>query len=131
MPEKCLPYVKDFEIANPSTVISWAHTKMNLKANLYIQPLQPNTFNIAKSNIKLLEAWAEGVPIIVQDIPNYRAFDSENIFADNNELDRKVNRLLRDNNCYKKTINNNWNKMQSFWLENHMELYAKSYMGKS
>lgn len=44
----------------------------NLKVNMLVAPLQDNTFNKAKSDLKYIEACCYGLPIAVQDLVTYK-----------------------------------------------------------
>lgn len=59
------PFVPISEYASRLATWGW---------DLFIAPLEKNTFNLSKSNIKILEAAAVGSPILVSDVGAYGEF---------------------------------------------------------
>lgn len=131
----CIPYfakrfIKDFEVYPGTHILGYPSYRKSLDANLYIQPLQHSLFNYAKSNIKQLEAWADGIPILTQDTPNYTAFDERNVFSDDHDLDKLVSTYFNNLSLYKETIIDNYKKLDSFWLENNIDKWETVLNGK-
>jgi hypothetical protein len=54
-----------------SQLYSYPEKIYNLKVNMMVAPLQDNTFNKAKSDLKYVEACCYGLPIACQDICTY------------------------------------------------------------
>lgn len=53
-------------------VANWSKLLDGLNPNIALAPLIDNEFNRSKSEIKVLEAWALGVPIVASDVAPYR-----------------------------------------------------------
>lgn len=102
-----------------------------LDASLFIAPLQDNMFNRNKSNIKLLESWALGVPVLTQNITTYSQY-TDMTFEDHNDIEQKVINLLYNKNRYLKTCKDNYdiiengdvNAKNGWWLENNLQDYT-------
>lgn len=124
MNRKLNKYKDDFEIHDSVGTLSFMKKRVSLGINLYIQPLLDCTFNRAKSNIKLLEAYGEGVPILTQDLPVY-ALNSENNFKNVNELDTLVKSILWNKVEYSNIISENYEKVQAYWIEDHISEWTK------
>lgn len=98
--------------------------------DIVIAPLKDSVFNRSKSNIKLLEFWASGIPIITSDIPTYSQYHNLT-FSDNNQLDNLVNKLIVDLKFYRQIIKDNRsiidegdeNKDGGWWIDNHYEQF--------
>ena len=66
----------------------------NLNAQLMIAPLQNNSFNKAKSDIKFIEACTLGIPCLCQDMETYYTAPSSLKFGSVQELSDKVDSIL-------------------------------------
>lgn len=98
--------------------------------NIWVCPLEDNVFNRCKSNIKLIEAWSMGIPILVQKCECYNKYTSD-VFEDGNDLDNKISELIRD----KKTMIDKLvagrrivdfgdnNAVNGWWLEKNMNVH--------
>lgn len=117
-----LKYGSDFKRLRYTDFLSYPLSRREIDADLYIQPLQKSAFNECKSTIKLLEAWAEGVPAFVQDITNYKQVAPEACFSDAESLDRMVTRLFNmSTDEYLQLVTDNYRKMDAHWLENNLD----------
>ena len=121
---KFAKYKDDFEIHESVGTLMYTRKRVSLNINLYIQPLLNCTFNHAKSNIKLLEAYGEGVPILTQNMPLY-SLNKGNLFTNADELDRLAQSILWNKAYYADLINSNYDKVQNYWLEDHISEWAK------
>ncbi len=68
--EELLPYVA--EVVNPVVFAEYPRTLASLDLDLAIAPLEHNRFNECKSNLKVLEYGALGIPVVCSDIEPYR-----------------------------------------------------------
>lgn len=122
LPQALRPYAEDFEVHKTVPFLEYVMKRLEIRADLYVQPLQRNIFNECKSPIKLLEAWAIGVPSFVQDLGVYKELSPESCFADANELDRMVQNLFAQ--PIEQTaaqIQANYDRLEPIWLENTYE----------
>lgn len=69
-PEKLRPYVHEFHEGVPIEQYPARLAALNL--DLALAPLEDNVFNACKSNLRLLEYGACGIPVICSDIACYR-----------------------------------------------------------
>ena len=69
-PEKLRPYVHDVHEGVPIDDYPAALAALNL--DLALAPLEDNTFNACKSNLRLLEYGACGFPVVCSDVACYR-----------------------------------------------------------
>lgn len=97
---------KKIEILPGSDLLNYPREMWRHNFQTIVAPLQDNTFNRCKSNIKLLESWALGIPSIAQDIPTYNKY-TDMVFTDANQLDNKLNWLFKDKQRYKKHVREN------------------------
>lgn len=73
-----------------------------------VAPLADIPFNHGKSNIKLIEAWALGVPIIAQDIITYNKYTNL-VFKDADSLQNKLDHVLSDPKRYREIVEHHRN----------------------
>jgi len=97
---------KKIEIWPGSDLLNYPRELYMKKPNVILAPLQDNVFNRAKSNIKLLESWALGVPAIVQNLEPYAKY-TDSLFSNNNELQNQLDSLFSDKKRYMKIVKNN------------------------
>lgn len=116
-----LPYKEDFEVYPHVPFLTYFHTRRQLDLDLLIQPLEDNLFNRAKSVIKIYEGWAAGLPVLTQDLPNYRELSPESCFHDAAGLDEKIQELSASPETYVRTVFANYRKMDDLWLHCHAE----------
>lgn len=108
---------------------------MEKKLDCIVAPLQDNIFNRCKSNIKLLEGWALGIPVIAQDLEPYRPY-TDSLFKTADDLDNQLTSLFKTKNRYLKTVKANRkivdygdpNSPKGWWLEKNMDFHFASYM---
>jgi hypothetical protein len=117
-----------FDILNYPRIVG----DMNL--HTIVAPLQDNVFNRCKSNIKLLEAGALGIPCIVQDLAPYRQY-TDLMFNDANDLDNQIAKVLKTKENYMDIVklnrdmvdNGNSKAPNGWWLENNMDKWFKLF----
>ncbi|GFZ86309.1 glycosyltransferase family 92 protein [Dyella caseinilytica] len=69
-PEKLRPYIHEFHNGVP--IEEYPHKLASLNLDLALAPLEDNTFNECKSNLRLLEYGACGFPVVCTDIICYQ-----------------------------------------------------------
>lgn len=103
----------------------------SLKINCIVAPLIDNTFNRCKSDIKLVEANALGIPIICQDLVTYAEAPLK--FNTGPEMIDQIKGILSDKTDYMKHCRKANMSVQSRWLENsnnldkYVEMYSLPY----
>lgn len=85
-------------------------------ANATYAPLQNNIFNKSKSDIKLLEAGALGLPCVAQNLCTYEKADLK--FDTGNDLIDRLDQLFKDENTYMNYSKKSREYTESMWLEN-------------
>ena len=69
-----------------------------LKPNVLVAPLQDNTFNRAKSDLKYIEACAFGIPAVCQDITTYE--NAPFRFSSGDDMIDQIQAVTKDKNTY-------------------------------
>jgi len=134
---KLMPLIQQgvIQFAQGSDILHYPKLINDLQLQAVVAPLQDNTFNRCKSNIKLLEGAALGVPVIASDLPVYSKY-TDWTFKDNDELQAKLSDLLSvDKYHYKKIVQANYDFMNTphedaprgWWLENNIAQWAEVY----
>jgi len=94
------------EVVPGSDLLNYPRELWRRNLTAIIAPLQDNTFNRCKSNIKYLESSALGIPGVYQDLPCYSPY-TEHVFTDANKLQNQLDNLFRDKQKYMKIIKEN------------------------
>ena len=76
----------------------------NLNAQIMIAPLQDNTFNNSKSDIKFIEACVLGLPCLVQDMHTYKDAPSALKFKTGEDLEEKLEGVLKNKAAYYRNV---------------------------
>lgn len=103
----------------------------NLRVNMMIAPLQNNNFNKAKSELKLIEANAFGLPIACQNLCTYE--DAEFKFDTGEEMIEVIDDVLSKKGRYMNICNKARAEANKSWLENaeniacYQELFGHPY----
>lgn len=114
------------EFQNYVPIVNYNEVYKKLKPTLTIAPLQKNNFNRAKSNIKLIESGAFGVPCICQSgIETYN--DGIYFFDTASELDDQIKSLTMDSQSYLKACRKSRAIAEKFWLEDNIKVWEKFY----
>jgi len=96
--------------------------------DLAITALYDCDFNRAKSNIKLLEFGALGIPAVLERVEPYKTAPCT--FRGLAELEAQVDRLLKDEKYYYNTVAQQRGIVEkNFWLEDHIEDWCDLYQG--
>ena len=85
---------KEIEFHPWKNLIEYPRFLATLEAQLFIAPLQDNTFNKAKSDIKFIEAAQLGIPCLCQDLITYEGAPEFLRFSNAGELEFKIDKLL-------------------------------------
>jgi len=96
--------------------------------NVTFASLQDNIFNRSKSNIKIVEAGAFGMPGVFQDLCTYQ--EAELKFSTGSELISQLEYITADLDRYMKLSENIHNFTDKLWLEDHLNEYSAMYFTK-
>lgn len=126
-PHQLIDYIKSGEMEYyPHISLMELPNKMSaINANLAIAPLQDNIFNRAKSNIKLLEWGAHGIPCICQNIEPYKK--SNLLFNTGDELIDQIKNCLRSEGKYQNLSDSSRKYTESMFLEDHIDKHIELY----
>jgi hypothetical protein len=88
------PYITngDLEFHPWQQLYSYPEKIYNLRVNMLVAPLQDNTFNKAKSDLKYIEACCYGIPVACQDLVTYK--DAEIKFKTGAEMINRIEEEL-------------------------------------
>lgn len=122
---------KRITIIPGSNILNYPREMIEIaKPSLILAPLQDSVFNNCKSEIKLIEAYGMGVPIIAQDLKLYNKL-TDYVFKDENDLQNQIDRVFKSKQNYQKLLKTNsklcntgTNALEEFkhgfWLENNI-----------
>jgi glycosyltransferase involved in cell wall biosynthesis len=102
-----------------------------LKPNMMVAPLQNNTFNQAKSDLKYIEACCYGIPIACQDICTYS--EAPYKFTTGDEMIDLIKMCMKSRSGYMKMSDTARAVADTRWLElddnndKYVELYRHPY----
>jgi glycosyltransferase involved in cell wall biosynthesis len=96
-----------------------------LNVNITFAPLIDNEFNKAKSDIKIVEAGALGIPCICQDLVTYK--DAIVKFTTGDELIEKIVKLMKNEQYYFEVSKKSRAYAEGRWLEDHLDEYLDLY----
>lgn len=115
------PYVKSGKVEyHPwSSLSKYMNILDSLDLNIMIAPLLDNAFSASKSNIKLLEAGALGIPCLCQDIATYELSPWK--FKTGVDMFEKIELLTLDENIYKHNSDIARSIADDNWLDNHLD----------
>lgn len=132
LPHKITPYVKagKIEYHQGVHIYNYPNAIKSLNVNCIVAPLIDNTFNRCKSNIKILEASALGIPFFVQNLPNYSRY-TEHTFSDQLDLEKKLKHFFNLSKYNVRDIirsNYEWLKKphpegNGWWMSGNRETY--------
>lgn len=88
-------------------------------------PLVDNIFNKSKSNIKIIESGALGIPGAFQNLCTYR--DAEILFKTGSELIDQLKKITKDQSNYMNFSKNVRKYVEGMWLEDHIDEHYASY----
>jgi hypothetical protein len=94
-------------------------------ANVAFAPLIDNVFNKSKSNIKMIEAGAFGMPGVYQNLCTYK--DAELKFDKGSDLISKLEHITSDFDRYMGFSDRARKFTEGLWLEDHLDEYDALY----
>lgn len=100
----------------------------SLNINCMIAPLANNNFNSAKSDIKLVEAAAFGIPIVCQDMITYQ--NAPYKFNTGDDMISQIRYILKSSNRYMTISKDMRQHIKDRWLEDNIDTYKELYTYK-
>ena len=99
----------------------------DLNVNMVVAPLQDNTFNKAKSDLKYIEACALGLPIACQDLVTYENAPIK--FRTGEDMIAQIETTLQDRKRYKAICKKARQYADNRWLEDdrNIDCYLELY----
>jgi len=122
------------EVHKGSDMLNYPRELYGKDLQLVLAPLEDNTFNRCKSNIKLIESWALGIPVFAQNLPCYSKY-TDMLFDNGDDLENKIDRFLKDPKLFKKTVKKNRDTVDykgkgaphGWWLEKNLQKWYNMY----
>lgn len=99
----------------------------NLNCQIMLAPLADNVFNRAKSNIKLTEGGAFGIPVIAQNIDCYNVDGWKYLFNTGAEMMQMVEDVLKTPRAYQEAIEFGRKYAAKYELKNHLDELVNIY----
>ena len=90
-------------VYNSSDILNFIRETHDKEFQVIVAPLDDCVFNRGKSNIKLLEGWALGIPVIAQNISTYNQY-THRVFSNVNELQNQLDQVLTSKEWFKKEV---------------------------
>lgn len=100
-----------------------------LELTAVVAPLVDNEFNRAKSDIKIIEAGALGIPGTFQDLPCYQTMDVLR-FKTGEKMLTDLLTILKDENSYALHSKKARALAEARWLEDHLDEYTQLYFDR-
>ena len=125
---------KLIEVHKGSDILNYPRELWSKKLQMIVAPLQDNIFNRCKSNIKQVEGWGLGIPVIGQDLECYNKY-SDIIFTDANSLQNQIDFVIKKRKRYKDLVEHNRyvvdfgdkNSPHGWWLEKNLQKWYNIY----
>ena len=120
-PLSCKPFVDngEMEFLPWSDLQSYPQGLYDANCNVSFASLQDNIFNRSKSNIKMIEAGALGMPGIFQDMCTYK--DADLKFKTGDDLIDQLKFVTRDVQTYMNFSQKGREFADTMWLEDHLD----------
>ena len=130
----CPPKLKEFEkngkikVFKFKNIYKYPYFLDSLEPLMIVAPLAKNIFNECKSDIKLKESNALGIPCVLQNLEPYKHAPFK--FNTGNEMIDLVKKILKDKSTYIKYCRQAYSSAQKDWLENEENVgkFLKCYM---
>jgi len=126
-PAELAEHVRSGEIEYVGWTRIWDYpsTFNALNVNIVIAPLQNNKFNLAKANIKHIEAGALGLPCVCQNLEPYK--DAPLKFNTGEEMIEIIKKVMSDRKRYLTESDLARKNACKYWLEDHINEYCSLY----
>jgi len=115
----------EMEFHNWSPLFELPKGLEELGCNAVYAPLVDNIFNRSKSNIKMIESGAIGLPGAFQDLCTYE--EAPFRFKTGDELIDQLSTITKDFDSYIKYSTNARKYVETMWLEDHINEYEAVY----
>ena len=115
----------EMEYIDWSQLLDLPQNISNIGANATFAPLQDNVFNKSKSNIKMIESGAFGMPGAYQDLCTYDGADCK--FKSGRDLIDQLEYITSDFDRYMKLSDKSRKFTEGLWLEDHLDEYQALY----
>lgn len=121
------PYIDngEMEFIEWSPLNDYPQGLCDTNCNVAFASLIDNIFNRSKSNIKMIESGAIGMPGAYQDICTYE--DAELKFKTGDDLIQQLEYITKDQDRYMDLSAKSRNFVESLWLEDHLDEYQALY----
>lgn len=121
------PYIDngEMEYIEWSPLMDYPQGLYDTNCNAVFASLQDNVFNKSKSNIKMVESGALGLPGAFQDLCTYK--DADVKFASGEDLISKLEYITSDFDRYMDLSNKARKFAEGLWLEDHISEYEAIY----
>jgi hypothetical protein len=121
------PYIDngEMEFIDWSTLHDYPQGIYDTNCNVAFASLQDNVFNKSKSNIKMVEAGAFGMPGAYQDLVTYE--DADIKFKTGDDLIQQLEYITSDYDRYMKLSGKARKFTEGLWLEDHLDEYEAMY----
>jgi len=115
----------DIEYVGWTKIWDYPYAYNALKVNMVIAPLQNNRFNLAKANIKHIEAGALGIPCVCQNLEPYK--DAPLKFNTGDEMIDVIKKITGDRRLYLTESDVARKNATKYWLEDHIDEHCRLY----
>jgi len=121
------PYIDngEMEFIDWSPLPDYPQGLVDTNCNASFAPLIDNVFNRSKSNIKIVEAGALGMPGVYQDMCTYE--DADLKFKSGDDLIQQLEHLTSDFDRYMDFSSKARTFTEGLWLEDHLDEYQALY----
>jgi glycosyltransferase involved in cell wall biosynthesis len=127
-PLQLKPYIDngDMEYIDWSTLQDYPQGLVDTNCNAVFASLQDNIFNKSKSNIKMIESGALGMPGAFQDLCTYE--EAQVKFTNGDDLISKLEYITSDTNRYMNLSDKARKYVEGMWLEDHLDKYEAVHL---
>ena len=128
LPLRLRQYIgKGVEFHTWSPLPEYAQAVKNLNCQIMLAPLVDNTFNRAKSNIKLTEGGMFGIPVIAQNIECYNFNGWKYLFTTGSEMMEQIDKILKNEGTFKTAIEFGRKYAEQYYLKDHLDEFTLLY----
>jgi len=98
-----------------------------LKVNVSIAPLENNSFNRSKANIKLTEAGMQGIPCVAQNIDCYNFDGWKYLFNTADEMFSIIDKITSSERAYEEAVDFVRDYSEKYLIQDHLDQYVNLY----